>query len=275
MIYFYWGGQKLSFLRYMSLYSACKYIKQVSLVLRREVLREQPLASGWEVRQDFNAYKGPDYLPDVFRLKDQGLIQIVYLEDFCKEVAELRYNDIYTSDLLSWYILAFHGGTVSDTDILYFRPLPETEANVELIRFRQYPLPGYVTVSFMRAKEGGDEFFLDMYKEALAATTGTYECLGAPLFSPDKVWLLLRLKKVKWLDPKIVFPFADTQAQKRYRRLLFHRRVKLPEETIGIHWYAGNNQDFNNRITRSNYWDKRNRCTITSLIRSVLKDASQ
>jgi len=270
MIYFYWGGQRLSFLRYMSLYSACKFNKQVTLILRRQPLDKQSKAKGWKEKQDFSSYTGFDHSSDISILEKKMGLNVVSLEDFCEEVARLNYNDVHTSDLLSWYILAFHGGTVSDMDILYFKPQPEIEANVELIRYNGLPKAGYVPVSFMRSK-APCAFFSDMYKIALKIKPRAYESLGAFLFTPDVLERLSK-KEVRWLDPRIVNPFAEKYKWKLYRSLLFESVAHLPEESVGVHWYAGGNQKYNNRITKENYWDRENRCTVTKLIKTVLED---
>ena len=55
------------------------------------------------------------------------------------------------------------------------------------------------------------------------------------------------------LPSRIVYPFAEDYKWSDYRNMMFKETHKLPDECIGIHWYAGNNQYYNNLITHENY----------------------
>ena len=67
-----------------------------------------------------------------------------------------------------------------------------------------------------------------------------------------------------------VFPLSETRhTYDRYSIMMFQRTVELPKDSIGIHWYGSSrtSQNFNNKITRSNYMHHSS--TICKIIREV------
>ena len=262
MIYFYWGNKILSFLRFMTLYSACKYNNNVTLILKKD----ETISGEWTEKQDFNIYNNIDYtgwIKYLYLINEN--LKIEYLEDDYSEIAKLKASEIHTSDLLAWYILANKGGTVSDMDILYFKPVPKIEHDICLISFDQYPLPGYIPVSFMQGRP--NKFFKDIYEKALENyNPAIYECCGNISIGCSFEDIPKEFKKKRLLS-KLVMPFAEDYEWYKYRRMMFKETHPLPDECIGIHWYAGRNQDYNNLITHLTI-DKYP-CTITDLIKRV------
>lgn len=255
MIYFYWNiSGKMSFLRYMTLFSACKFNDNVALIVGRHKKAEY----GWKEKQDFQVYDGEDYFG---RVTKELNLEIIPLETISSEIAELETSPIHTSDLLNWFLLANYGGTVSDMDILYIKPIKPPEWDVQLVMFKKYPARDYIPVTFMQGKPCS--FFKETYENALDQhDISVYESCGTLAIKglPDE-W--------RRLSSKIVFPFAEDYSFSEYGKFMFGQNAALPVESIGIHWYAGENQKHNNRITENNFRDFR--CTITRELEKLLK----
>jgi len=247
MIWLYWGNKAMSFLRYMTVHSACALNDRVVLIVRSE-----GIGHSWAEKQDMNHYNGPDYTE---RLNDLPNLEIVLLDMMYSDIALMNAPEVHTSDLLAWRLLADYGGTVSDMDIVYIKPIPEITDDVQLIRFDF----GYYPVAFMQGKPCS--FWKEAYEIALDRyAPDNYESCGAPILQvlpvPDSC---------RWLPTETVFPFHDWPWARMRRALFRHVVDKLPKKTIGIHWYAGANQQTNNRLTHNTF--KEQPCTISKAIK--------
>ena len=113
--YFYWGNERMSFLRYCTFKTFRYYNPDWKIIL---VKRKNPLEAkkyNWTETQDFMYEQSEDYSDRL----DELDITVEYLEDEYPEIAALDISDVHTSDILAWYILAYKGGIVSDTDIIF------------------------------------------------------------------------------------------------------------------------------------------------------------
>jgi hypothetical protein len=232
-LWFYWGQQHLSYLRWVTLFSALKIHTDVKLILRRDPI--QPDVS-WKEQQDFQHTNGSkNYFCHIPLMP---FSDILLLEDFAPEIAAMKVSDVHTSDLLAWWILANHGGTIADMDIVFLKPLPEIKDNVQAVKFSTHPQADYTPVSFMQGQPC--EVWRQSYNKALSSYhSKKYESCGAQCFVGEG----------GQLSECVVFPWAGLPWV-RYRNWLFQNKQwpGIPHECIGIHWYAGRNQDFNQKI---------------------------
>lgn len=232
-IWFYWGQPHLGFLRYFTLVSACLHHPDVHLVIPATSIAAQV---NWQEKQDFqNAPIGPNWLPNVYKLP----VQISMLESVAPHIAALKAPDIQTSDLLGWHLLANHGGTVADMDIIFLRPVPEITQDVQIVRYKGHPKPGYVPVGFMQGRPSAH--WADSLGEALRAyDPQKYQSCGT-LCAPNVPAVL---------SDRVVFPWAGDYAWDHYHRWLFldNKFPPVPDDCCGVHWYGGHNQLFNRRI---------------------------
>lgn len=223
----------MSFLRYMTLFSASKIHEHVTLIMRDQV-PEQP---AWRERQDFH------YRPARKNWMKQATvlpIKVMALEDIAPEIAELRVSDIHTSDILAWWLLSHYGGTVADMDIVFMRPLPKIKRDVQIVVFDGPPKEGYTPVSFMQGKPC--KRWRDTYENALLRyDASVYESCGtkALTFTPKPT-----------LSRYVVFPWAGRYKWGLWHHWMFGAKTwpRIPEECCGIHWYAGRNQKWNQLI---------------------------
>lgn len=238
-LWFFWGQEHLTFLRWVTLFSATQIHKNVVLVRRTEPIRP---TVAWRERQDFqHEPSGHNWMENVAALP----LEVVALESVAPKIAELRAPDIQTSDLLAWWLLAEHGGTVADMDIIFLKPLPGIDHEVEVVVFEGYPKPGYVPVTLMQGKPSSTwrRAFLNAvqrYRPHL------YESCGSDSLSP---------KPDGRLGEHIIFPWAGKYGWSLWHRWFFESNYwpDIPDDCCGIHWYAGHNQKFNQEIKGPEY----------------------
>lgn len=229
-LYLYWGQPTMTFLRWLTIVSASQVHENVVLVRRRAPVA--PVVR-WLERQEFQktaVYRERRIPKDV---------RVVYLEDLAPEIAELAAPDVHTRDLLAFYLLAREGGSFADMDIVFLKPIPEVEENVQVCRFSGPPKKGYAPVTFMQGRPCS--IWRNAYSEAKRCfDPDVYESCGAP-YIPTNV--------APRLPERIVFPWAGLDPEE-YERWLFRAKdwPTVPRECVGVHWYAGQNQSWNERI---------------------------
>jgi len=247
MIWLYWGNKRMSFLRYMTVHSACSFCHKVILIVR-----DGGLHGDWKERQDMRFYKGPDYTS---WLSDLPNLEVIHLDRLYPDIDDLKAPEVHTSDLLTWRLLADYGGTVSDMDIVFVKPAPKVKTEVQLIRFEK----GYMPVSFLQGRPCS--FWKEIYHAALENySPDEYESCGTPNFHK----VPLPIGTYTELPPEVVFPFHNMRWA-AMKQALFRRVAPLPEQTVGIHWYAGVNQIWNKKITHENF--NRFKCSVTEAIK--------
>jgi len=116
-IHFYWGGKKLSYLRYLSIQTFQRLNPnwKISLHVPQVLSQAKPL---WDTMQQKNSCIGQDYL-------DQLTDVDVVVHDFANYGFDNQAHEVHKSDFLRWRLLATEGGVWSDIDILYCRPMSD------------------------------------------------------------------------------------------------------------------------------------------------------
>lgn len=232
-LWFFWGQEHMTFLRWMTLFSACQVHDNVVLILR-----EKPVCPEvrWKERQDFQQKPiGHNWLPDLASLP----VKIEFLENIAPEIAALQAPDVQTSDLLAWWLLSNYGGTVADMDIVFLKPLPEIKQDVQVVVFSGHPKRGYVPVTFMQGRPCS--VWWATYANALRSfDPNKYESCGTGALVP---------KPESGLSEHVVFPWAGKHPWVLWHDWLFKTQwPEIPVDCCGIHWYAGHNQKWNQKI---------------------------
>lgn len=226
MIWFYWGNPHMTFLRYMTLWSACAFNQDVALVTPKDPRARR---GNWAEAPEFDL--GENYME---RLGDLPLRRYS-LEDIFPGLARLQAPEVQTSDLLAWLILWQYGGTVADMDIVFTKPVPKVEHDINFVAFDGHPKPGYTPVSFLQGKPCGQ--WREVLRDAMRAyEPEQYESCGAAHLER----LFRGAEAFHRLPSRIVFPWAEGEVPwAEWGRMTFRELHPLPPETIGIHWYAG------------------------------------
>ncbi len=269
-IYFYWGNKTISFFRYMSLYSFKKFNPDWNVILIKRKNPIIPKDYGGEERPDFLYFEGED----CSNLVDNLDIKIKYLEEEYPEIAELNFSETQISDLLLFKILGEKGGIVSDTDILYYKPIDYEkikDADVGIISFKDHPKKDYIPWSFMLGKP--NNFFKEMYeKSKKEINPKVWDNSPLLMDSLEEIKSKFKNLNIMRLPSHLVFPFSETKKEPHeYFKLMFEEDAKIPKDSIGMHWYGGNDnsQRFNNKLTKDNYKYSDN--TICKIIQEILK----
>lgn len=230
-LWFFWGQSSMTFLRWLTLYSAKRIHDDVRLIIRPTPQRP---SVGWIERQDFQ-YGPPrvDWMPKVAPLG----VKIINIEDVAPHVASLGAPDIQTADLLRLFIMAHFGGTTCDTDVVFLKPLPKIEHDVQLVVFSGHPKPHYIPIGFMQGRPCTEwqrifETASDSYDPSV------YESCGEKNFPRDIV---------PQLSDRVIFPWAGQHSWHLWKKWLFESKTwpAIPDDCIGIHWCASHAQQWN------------------------------
>lgn len=234
-LWLFWGQEHMSWLRFLTPLSACLVHGDVRLITRTPAVRGSP---AWIEKQDFRLpARGPNMWPAVRKLP----IQIIELKDIAPDIAKMRASDVHTCDLLSWHLLAEYGGATADMDVIFFDCPPPTTHDVMIPIHRIGLGKPYTPIGYLQGRP------CQQWKDILAAALAAYDpeqyqCCGA---------LCVDMSLAGRLPPTIVYPFANTTEQRMHRWLFGATNFPpIPDECCGVHWYAGGNQNWNQKITR-------------------------
>lgn len=251
-IFFYWGNNKMSWMRYMTLKSFRRLNPDWEMILYTSSSKINYKIWKTKNYQDFFCYEGVDY-----RLKLGDLnISIVPFE--CND----NLTPSHTSNFLKWQELATKGGIYSDMDILYFKPIDEFYDKI-----KDYDTAicqtDYLSIGLL-ASSGNNKFYQDIYNNAFKSFNknyyqsagietiyNLYECSLSNVLNRAK----LKYPELKFynIPMDIVYPYDSKNIVQAFSTPC--EASELPDETIGYHWYAGHrkSQDYNNILTEDNY----------------------
>lgn len=269
---FFWAGSKLSWLRYMTLYSFRHYHPDWQMLLYRST--GESIVKSWQSHemQDSDAYTGPDYTPRLASLN-------ITLEDYAPPFPKLA--PAHASDFFQWELLSTKGGFYFDMDILFVRPLPYVRLiNQDAVFCLSN---GFMTIG-MFASSPHCRLFMDIQSSAENNfTPGKYQCTGAEaIYRLANVWpkwgsyknpgvMALNYLCRKYQDLKIinmpstaVYPFTYREVSK-----IFQQVVSVPINCYGIHWFGGSalSQQWNNILQPDTFGHYPN--TITKALKSL------
>lgn len=244
-IYFYWGNDTMSYMRYMTLYSFCKLNPDWRVFLIKNTQTHERNLTNTAEKQDSTEYKGPDYSHLVVDLH-------VFILEFTNDMIDLPENvvlnmsDVHIKDILNWKLLSEHGGAVADMDILFTKPIGEAikeDTDIGLICFDGNPQKDYIPVSFMYSN-GNNDFFADTYESALNNyKADVYESCGTMCIAEnnlDEIITNYPNSLVQKLDDAIVFPFIAYPWAAGIEMLYISDNSHVTHsDSIGIHWYGG------------------------------------
>lgn len=235
-LWFFWGQPNMTFLRWLTLYSAKRIHGDVRLVVRRNIQRPDV---EWIERQDFQ-FRHPKF--DWMRKVAALGIQIVDICDIAPEVDALNAPDIQTADLVRLFIMAKHGGTTADMDIVFLKPVPLIEQDVQLVVFDGHPKPHYIPIGFMQGRPC--DAWMKIFESSLASyDPAVYESCGERNFPRDVV---------PALSDRVIFPWAGEYEWSRWKHWLFQAQAwpPIPDDCIGLHWCASHAQKWNQGCRR-------------------------
>ncbi len=274
--HFYWGSDKMSFLRYMTLYSFKKLNPDWSVVLYvpKEVNKEKKWktfhsSDSQDYKQEFD-YKG---------LLDELAIKIVEV-DFSKTIVN-NAGEAQRSDYLRWHLLYEKGGAWFDMDILFIKPLVNmdlgvsSKSEVDIINCfdSRHNNEQPIGALFSSIK---NDYYKSICLEVKKCTNfDNYQAIGTVVasriaFSKESLEQNFPNLKKLYFDYELFYLLDYQNLNQIYNNNVF-TSLKDNDKVIGIHWYGGDTltSQFNNLINKNNYHTFDN--TICSAIKHILE----
>jgi len=242
-MFFYWGGEKLSYLRYLSIYSFHKFNPgwRIRLYVPTSLSKE----IRWSTKEQSGEYTGRDYMPF------KRFTPIPF--DFTTIGVSNDLPEVYKSDLLRYHLLSTYGGFYSDIDITYFKPLKIPKNYDTIVCYHH----NYFSIGLMGGCKG-NLFYKEMLKlgKRDLDKKRNYQGVGNKLF---KGLTLSNLKpiypelKIYNIPMNLVYPMLCDYPSKIFND---NKSYKFPEDTIGLHWFAGSplSRQWENTIKPSNFF---------------------
>lgn len=281
--HFYWGNKVMPFMRFMSINSFTKLNPDWTVLLHRPSVLADGLIATWKTGE----HSGGSAIENVVDYTEEiWLLPRVNVERW--DVAELGgdgVSEVFRSDLLRWRLLHERGGLWSDADILYLKPMDELYLNNER-RYHDvetvYCCPpgkgmGAFLIGFMLGS-CGNVHFKRLSELAKTSYPLKYQSIGRDLirsYSVRNAVLEVSIGTEHNLRADVVYPFdwrtiGQVHERRMQNEIEFMLR-ELPQETIGLHWYAGDSRSSRmaKTWTRESYGDEQ--CLLSRLVGDVLR----
>lgn len=283
---FFWANETMSWLRYLSLWSARKLNPDWDIRLYLHSPEESyGIGEGpWvnqKIAQDFFTYDGVDYLdglrdigvdirtwnPQYFVKSLSGIADALRLET---PLVPEDSTPSHRSNYFKWFLLATEGGFYSDNDILFIKPLSEFYDKFSnhdmLISYHENDL--YFSIGFLGSK-GNCEPYRDFYAQALkgfsrenyqaAGVRALNTSLGNPSMSKGWEPLIGKYPKldIANMGMSYFYPYESDEVEFYFEKEPQHIDHNKINDAIGLHWYAGHptSQKWNNILAPDNVAD--------------------
>lgn len=275
--HFYWGGEKLPYLRYLTLYSFAKFNPdwKIELITSRRKDNLPSWGTGEQQERGNEEKIARDYFPELKRIPK---IRIMGFDN--EEILGLdeKMSDAHSKDLALWHVLATKGGVVFDMDILFFAPIDFDmikDCDVGLLNLMDTGAGQYITVAFMAGTP--NKFFQDVYQIAKAQYRAEdYQSCGRwanPFTSIEAIKYYYDGLKIVNIPRETIFPFAGYHFDKIVNiSWLIDRSNEIDKEkTMGLHWYGGQkiSSDASLRTANLEQLKKRN-CTVSAVAEWIM-----
>jgi len=237
--FLYWGNKKLSFLRYLTIYTFAKFNPgwNIYLYLPTQLYTGKNV---WVSKEQRDSYAGRDYSELLESVPNLKVIRIdMETLGFSNKIPE-----VFKADIVRNYLIHAYGGIFIDTDILFTKPLDFPDVDVILCRNKVHYSIGLI---------GGTKKNI-VFKRLFRASKTAFDFDDYQVYG-TKLWGRIGFPaKYKYYNLPMdllysVKPFCIPDIYEE------SYRVDLPKEAIGIHWYGGHplSTEWENRITPSNY----------------------
>lgn len=278
---FFWGNTPMSWLRFIT-------IKTFRLLhpdwdVKLFTAKTNNETGKWRSieRQDFFNYtKRSDYLDKISGL---GIPIVEWKENNLPNI-----GPSHLSNLFKWKILHTQGGVYADMDIVFIRSI--NKLYKKLVNYDAgLTYAKYFSIGVLFGKQN-NALFKMIYNHSLRVyDPQKYQCVGVlaiyHLLHGDNIykndedidWMkTYSFNNFKLLSQKTNSSIYNVPMHLFYYfnsghiEDMFLREKRIPDTTLGIHWYAGNSlsQKYNNLLTEDN-WHKYS-CTLTNQLRKIL-----
>lgn len=263
LLHIYWGGGKLIYLRYLTIKSFIKHNPDWEIIFYYP--KQSYTGRSWGINNNYqylDEKNCKDYLPEVMSLPIHKIeIDFVSL-GFHRSMAEIHKNDYVRISSLSLY-----GGVWSDLDIIYFKPLSKLKANIPENKEKEtYVCIGDYghSTGFNMATDKSRFFSLCSNMMNREYRPRDYQCWGPDMMNRN-FRQFERIPNAVNLSMDVVYAHNAHNAGE----LLKTSMPRFNGESIGCHWYAGN-QIWGEFLNKTAGGEKNlPKCLITDLINGV------
>jgi hypothetical protein len=281
--HFYWGNTKLPFVRYLALYSFSKFNPDWQIILHCPDKPSDEFVKTWTTGEHGSKARVEDVADYTDQLKNIPNLRVVTWNT--KFLGGDKVNEIFRSDILRWHLLSEFGGLWSDNDILYLKPMNElyinTDANkeTETVYCFPYNVEGFGTyaIGFLLSSIGNKHYRNLSERARTAYNPEVYQSVGRDLmgnYAKETGTLFNSTDLDHNLKPEVVYPYNWITIRNVYSFLPeFQREARanaLPKDTIGLHWFAGDevSGQMSSLLDHTNYQFVS--CLFTKLIEMVM-----
>ncbi len=227
----YFGGHKLSYLRYLTIESFIKY--NPSWEVEFYYPKYPTTEHSWVSFEQKYEVKWDDYFDKIASL---GVKMIkVDFEDWFDMPNKM--SEVHKSDLLRWYLLNQSGGWWADMDILFFAPMEDllinTQDNEDVDTVVCVSRYGH-SIGFLASAEGNPTF-ATMFNQALKDyLPSQYQGIGSTLL--NRVLPNIDDSNIANLGMDAVYHYDASNIAKIYS---VNPSPQSVPGAVGCHWYAG------------------------------------
>jgi len=262
---FYWGSEKMSFMRYMTIKTFKRQNPDWSIHLY--VPKNVSTETSWRKIDSHHQNDASDYNSkyDYFeQLLNEEAIKTIQV-DFSKTVVGSSASEPHKSDFLRWNVLYQKGGLWSDMDIVYHKPMAdlyfnnfENSQTDLVVSYDERHIESGVNltaIGFLLTKPK-NSFFNTLSKKSIKLfDPNHYQSIGAYMWmnsyrNIDSIRDSHHLQVIN-LDYNTVYQFDWNNLDQIY----LSSSKSIHDKSIGIHWYGGHplSQQVNNKINHTNY----------------------
>lgn len=236
--YFYWGNTELPYLRFLSVYSFCKFNPDWKIKVYYPV--EFTKKNSWNTHENQHEFTGGDYW---YQLKALN----VELVEYNMELLQVHntISEVFKSEFLKQYLSGVFGGVWIDMDIIFFKSMNHlsvnTPSNANVTNVISINEKYGHSVGFSLSSPDNDYhcYFLQHAKKTFDETK--YQGIGPDMM--NRVCPTFKSIKEKFPQSEAINMSIDTvyaydfnYIDKIYNSPDMDRFTK---NSIGLHWYGG------------------------------------
>jgi glycosyl transferase-like sugar-binding protein len=278
-IFFYWSGNNLSWMRYMTLYSFRKFNPDWDITLYLSDNNNDVKTWVGTEEQDFLNYKGKNYLSEVEKL-NINIKKVILPSEVKKKLINI--SPVHESDLFRYYELYKNGGFYCDMDVIFFRSMDDyykttTDNNIDTVL---YQCPMYMAIGFLGSSKN-NEYYNHLFQLGVTHfKMDDYQSLGVGLIyglfggSKSNAIVLDSIEKrfpqlnIQSIPTSLVYYYDWTKIKYNFNNSI--PVEDFPMDSIGYHWFGGSkvSQFYNNRMNENNYMNYKT--TFSTIAKKVL-----
>lgn len=259
--HFYWHGEMLSWLRYLTLKTFQVQNPDWELRFYYPKVQHTGQADWEEHSKERTGVEGHNYFKEVKKIPNTKCIEL----DFTKDFGDIP--DVYRSDLLRLKLLGEDGGLWLDMDVISFKPMSEAvfncSPNIDTVLSYSLKREHY-SIGFMLASKG-NEFFNFLYNKGIGNDKrekylfdkyGDRQRYGVILWDSyfdhiNNIYLNFPNLAIYNFQFKVCYPYLYNNMEN-----ILDVNAPLEDDIIALHYYGGHPavRPWENVLSPSNYF---------------------